>query len=124
MGHLRGSAVLASGFHAPQRGSIDELRDALIVVGDDGAIVTVLRPGEVGYDERKGAHQTAGTLMILPKGSYLLPGLVDLHLHAPQYPQLGSALDVPLEVWLHKYTFPLEARYADTAFARHNYRLL
>ncbi len=124
MDHLRGSAILASGFHAPQRGSIDELRDVLIVVGDDGAIVMVLRPGEAGYDERKSAHRAAGTLMTLPKGSYLLPGLVDLHVHAPQYPQLGSALDVPLEVWLHKYTFPLEARYADTALARRNYRLL
>ncbi len=45
-------------------------------------------------------------------------------MHAPQYPQLGSALDVPLEIWLQKYTFPLEARYEDMAFARHSYGLL
>ena len=63
-------------------------------------------------------------LVTLPEGCYLLPGFVDLHIHAPQYPQLGSALDVPLEVWLQKYTFPLEARYADAAFARKSYRML
>jgi guanine deaminase len=124
MDHLRGKALLAAGFHMPERGHVEQLQNALIVIGDDGAIITVLRPGENGYAEQKSAHRAAGTLVTLPEGSYLLPGFVDLHVHAPQYPQLGSALDVPLEVWLHKYTFPLEARYADTAFARQTYRLL
>ena len=32
----------------------------------------------------------------LEPGQFLLPGLVDLHIHAPQWPQLGKALDVPL----------------------------
>jgi guanine deaminase len=54
----------------------------------------------------------------------MLPGFVDLHIHAPQYPQLGQALDEPLEVWLGKYTFPLEARYADLDFARPRYDAL
>jgi guanine deaminase len=60
----------------------------------------------------------------VPDGCYVLPGLVDLHVHAPQYPQLGKALDRPLEVWLQEYTFPLEARYADPAFARYAYEVL
>jgi guanine deaminase len=30
---------------------------------------------------------------------------------------MGKALDVPLEVWLQKYTFPLEAKFADLDFA-------
>jgi len=46
-----------------------------------------------------------------------LPGMVDLHVHAPQWPQSGKALDVPLETWLQEYTFPLEARYGDAGFA-------
>lgn len=121
MTDLKGKALLASGFHAPERGSIDVLRDALITIGADGVIASVLRPGDEAYDEAVSAAAGAGALVTLPKGSYLLPGLVDLHVHAPQYPQLGQALDVPLEVWLHKYTFPLEARYADAAFARRNY---
>ncbi|AZO05733.1 MULTISPECIES: guanine deaminase [unclassified Mesorhizobium] len=124
MTDLKGKTLLASGFHAPERGSIDELRDALIAVREDGVIASVLRPGDEAYEAAVGAAARAGTLVRLPKGHYLLPGLVDLHVHAPQYPQLGQALDVPLEVWLHKYTFPLEARYADVAFARRNYGLL
>ncbi|MFN8632092.1 MAG: amidohydrolase family protein [Chloroflexota bacterium] len=56
--------------------------------------------------------------MAAPAGSVLLPGFVDLHVHAPQWPQLGTGLDLPLERWLFEYTFPLEARFADLAFAR------
>jgi guanine deaminase len=124
MDHLRGKAVIASGFHTKRRGDIDFFQNALISIGSDGAILSMLRPHDQDYAEQKQKHTSEGTLTSLPEGSYLLPGFVDLHIHAPQYPQLGSALDVPLEVWLQKYTFPLEARYADTAFARKSYRLL
>jgi guanine deaminase len=124
MDHLRGGAIIATGFHSARRGEIDFFQSALISIGDDGAILSVLRPHQPDYAEQKERHAAAGRLVTLPEGSYLLPGFVDLHIHAPQYPQLGSALDVPLEVWLQKYTFPLEARYADAAFARKNYRLL
>jgi guanine deaminase len=37
---------------------------------------------------------------------------------------MGKALDVPLEVWLQKYTFPLEAKYADLEFARNAFESL
>jgi guanine deaminase len=124
MDHLHGKAIIASGFHTTRRGEIDFFQKALISLGDDGAILSVLRPRDKDYNEQKQRREAAGQLVALPGGSYLLPGFVDLHIHAPQYPQLGSALDVPLEVWLQKYTFPLEARYADTAFARKSYRLL
>lgn len=51
-----------------------------------------------------------------------LPGFVDLHVHAPQWPQAGIALDEPLNVWLDECTFPLEAKYADPAFAKAVYQ--
>lgn len=121
---LRGRTLLASGFHAPLRGAIETLDDTLIAIGDDGMIVSVTRPGDPGYDEAKREASRAGRLATLPAGTVLLPGFVDLHIHAPQYAQLGRGLDVPLEVWLHRYTFPLEARYADLAFAARVYRRL
>jgi guanine deaminase len=124
MTDLKGKALFASGFHAPERGKVEELRDALISIDPGGVIASVLRPEDKAYQASLNAARQTNTLVVLPKSHYLLPGLVDLHVHAPQYPQLGQALDVPLEVWLHKYTFPLEARYADIAFARRNYRLL
>ena len=60
----------------------------------------------------------------IQKGSYLLPGFTDLHIHAPQWPQAGLALDKPLNEWLNTYTFPLEAKFKDLTFAKKVYKSL
>lgn len=106
---LRGKRVRGTFVHAPARGAIEVLDDAVITVGPDGTIAGV---------------GTGEADVVLPAGTIVLPGFVDTHIHAPQYPQLGQALDVPLEVWLGKYTFPLEAQYADLDFARPRYAAL
>jgi guanine deaminase len=124
MDHLRGKAVVASGFHITKRGAVDAFENTLICIGQDGSIISVLHTTDGDYDKQTQRHKAAGTLLTLPAACYLLPGFVDLHIHAPQYPQLGGALDVPLEVWLQQHTFPLEARYSDAAFARRSYGLL
>jgi guanine deaminase len=121
---LRNKTICASGFHAPVRGEIDVLEDVLIDVTPDGTIGAVHRHSDPNYRVIRETREMSGQLITLPQGSYLIPGFVDCHVHAPQYPQLGSALDVPLEVWLQKHTFPLEARYEDLAFARRSYGLL
>jgi guanine deaminase len=110
-------AYLATLLHTPLRGRVELLRDTLVVAGDDGEIVSVQAAQEPGVDALIRRFAAAGTLVTLREGQYLLPGLVDLHVHAPQWPQLGLALDLPLEEWLQTHTFPLEARYADTNFA-------
>ena len=48
----------------------------------------------------------------------IIPAFSDLHVHAPQYPQRGIAMDALLYDWLHGYTFPLESKYADPEFAK------
>ncbi len=111
---LRARAIRGTFVHAPERGAVEVLEDAVIFVGGAGRIERIAPAGE-GVPE--GALE-------LPKGQIVIPGFVDLHVHAPQYPQLGLALDEPLEVWLGKYTFPLEARYADLDFAREAYGTL
>jgi guanine deaminase len=110
--------------HAPERGRLEMLRDALIVAGVDGKI-SALHHRESADHAAAAAHfAAAGQLMTLGAGRFLLPGLVDLHVHAPQWPQLGKALDLPLEDWLQKYTYPLEARYTDVIFAQGAYESL
>ena len=54
----------------------------------------------------------------------ILQSFADLHLHAPQYPMLGTGMDLPLLDWLNTYTFPVEARFADPDYARETYRKL
>lgn len=119
---LRGGGIIGTFFHAPTRERLEVLEDVLIEIDDRGAIMRVL---PANAPERAATEAELGDrLMRLEAGQFGLPGFVDLHIHAPQYPQLGLALDEPLEVWLGKYTFPLEARYADLDFAQTHYSAL
>ncbi|HQT66156.1 MAG: guanine deaminase [Rhodospirillales bacterium 20-60-12] len=116
--NLHNKAVRGNLIHAPVCGQIEALLDALILIDEAGVIAEVLP----GCPPRLCADYAArGALVTLRPGQYLLPGLVDLHVHAPQFPQLGKALDLPLDRWLMEHTFPLEARYEDVGFAAEIY---
>ncbi|MDD3795530.1 MAG: amidohydrolase family protein [Lachnospiraceae bacterium] len=51
----------------------------------------------------------------------IIPGLTDLHVHAPQYTVCGFAMDLELMPWLNACIFPEEAKYADPGYAREAY---
>ena len=51
----------------------------------------------------------------------ILPGLVDLHIHAPQYAFRGTGMDRELLEWLNERAFPEEARYKDLEYAAEAY---
>ena len=53
----------------------------------------------------------------------ILPGLVDLHVHASQYAYRGLGMDMELLDWLEENAFPEEARFADPAYAAAAYRV-
>ena len=117
-------AVRGTLIHAPAAGDIEVLENALIAVDDRGQIPAVTSPGQPDHGKLEQTVRDACKLEELSPKEYLLPGLVDTHIHAPQWPQLGKALDRPLDEWLQKYTFPLEARYADLDFAQRVYESL
>lgn len=56
--------------------------------------------------------------------SLVIPGFVDLHLHAPQFANLGLGLDKELMPWLEAYTFPEEKKYSDLVYAKKVYAAL
>ena len=56
-------------------------------------------------------------------GKLIIPGLVDLHIHAPQYAFRGMGMDLELMDWLNQQTFPEEAKYADLAYADRAYTI-
>ena len=58
------------------------------------------------------------------RGKLILPGLVDLHMHAPQYTYRALGMDRELIDWLNTYTFPEEARYSDLDYARATYGIV
>ncbi len=118
MHDLKNKAILGTVIHCPKRGEIEFSENALVIIDDEGKIVDHLKNDAVNHAQTKNKFKDVGALFELLDHQYLLPGFTDLHIHAPQWPQLGKALDVPLEVWLQKYTFPLEAKYEDEVFAR------
>lgn len=98
--------VRATIVQTPSPDRLDVLTDQVITVGDDGAVETV-----------RAAAPDETAAVVLDDETVLVPGLIDTHLHAPQWPQLGTGLDLPLERWLFERTFPLEARFADVEYA-------
>ena len=53
--------------------------------------------------------------------SLIFPGMVDLHVHAPQYAFRGMCMDLELMDWLNRYTFPEEEKYEDLEYAEKAY---
>lgn len=53
----------------------------------------------------------------------IIPGLVDLHIHAPQYAFRGLGMDLELLEWLNTHTFPEEAKYKDMEYAKKVYSI-
>lgn len=51
----------------------------------------------------------------------IIPGLVDLHVHAPQFAFRGTGMDLELMDWLNTYAFPEESHYSDESYAQKAY---
>jgi len=55
------------------------------------------------------------------KDKLIIPGMNDLHCHAPQFRNVGIAMDKELLPWLNDYTFPEESKYNDINYAQKMY---
>lgn len=53
----------------------------------------------------------------------IIPGMIDLHVHAPQYAFRGMCMDLELMDWLNNYTFPEEEKYEDLEYAKKAYSM-
>ncbi len=100
------TTYLATIMQTAERHRLDVLRNVRVDVDDTGSISSI---------ETVGPDAVAD--VVFPSTTVLIPGLVDTHIHAPQWPQLGTGLDLPLETWLFEHTFPLEAKLTDPDFA-------
>ena len=115
---VRGRFVHAN---ARRAGLIEFVEDGLIVV-EDGAIIAVAKDA----DQIKAvlAEHRPQDVVELAETEFLAPGMVDCHVHAPQYAYSGTATDKPLMEWLQHYTFPAEKRCVDVDYAKTLYSAL
>ena len=99
---------------APALGTL-EIHDPGYLVTEDGVVTGIFD----ALPERYAAAPVEDFGNCLITQSF-----TDLHLHAPQYPMLGTGMDLPLLDWLNSHAFPAEARFADEDYAREMYRRL
>lgn len=90
---------------------LDYIPDGALGVNEVGTITFV--------GTRNDALSTFPNAQIISfgEGTMLLPGLVDTHVHLPQYEAAAIGTGELLD-WLNTYIFPLEARFADDSYAR------
>lgn len=108
--------------HTPNPGELQVLENTLVHVDATGTITAILNCKDEQFKPTLELAREHRALTSAGTNQLFIPGMIDLHIHAPQWPQLGKALQLPLEQWLQQYTFPLEARYSDIHFADRVYR--
>ncbi len=86
---------------SPERGRIRGVRDGAIIV-EDGRIA-LAGP----FDEVRRAPEAQGLHFFHSPEAVIIPGLVDVHAHLPQYPAVARAEEALLP-WLQRHIFPLE----------------
>lgn len=99
---------------APSLGQLSWLKDGYIVT-EDGVIKGVFAKLPEMYAAAE--VEDYGDCVVTPSFS-------DLHLHAPQYPMVGTGMDLQLIDWLNAYAFPTEALFRDADYARAQYKKL
>lgn len=99
--------------HVPQAGKLAALPNGYLLI-ENGVVVDTC--DSVPEDWVTARFRNYGS-------SLLLPGLTDLHIHAPQYGFRSLGLDMKLLEWLDSYAFPEEARYADNGYAAYAYSI-
>lgn len=57
------------------------------------------------------------------EGKLIVPGLIDLHLHAPQNAFRGTAMDLELIDWLNENAFKEEEKFSEIDYAKKSYAL-
>jgi guanine deaminase len=90
-------------------------RDALIEVDGDGRLTRV-QPWTPEARAEAEAGRDQPVVDVRPM--VVLPGLVDLHLHLPQFPSAGLGAGLDLLTWLERHIFPLERAFDAEAAAQ------
>lgn len=115
-------AIQGNAFYCIDFNKTKYVNKGIFCVNNEGYIEEVYEEWHKDYDLIRSKYLKSGKLRILSDLEVMLPGFVDLHIHASQWPQAGTALDRPLETWLGEYTFPLESKFKDLEFANEVYR--
>ncbi|KAL4863217.1 hypothetical protein BDV12DRAFT_177789 [Aspergillus spectabilis] len=100
--------------HSRDPETLEFLEDATLIITDGHITAFYKSPDQLPSDH---AFPPNASVHRLPPGEFLIPGFVDTHNHAPQWPMRGLGQGLHILDWLSEVTFPVEARFADPAYA-------
>jgi guanine deaminase len=112
-------AIKGALVHSLSFGHVQVIDNGAIVYDSNGVIQSVFDFSVAGAAEQ---FSSLAPETIDYSGKIICPGFVDAHCHAPQYLFTGTGVDIPLIEWLGKFTFPSEAKFEDSTFARLVYK--
>ncbi len=94
--------------YTPTPQAFSTIENGYIAVDDKGLVIEVSKERPASYPD----------IPVTDFGDALLiPAMNDMHVHAPQYRNMGIAMDKELLPWLNQYTFPEESRFKDIDYA-------
>lgn len=93
-------------------GGVRHEPDAIVEVDAAGRIAAISPAADVGE------RATDAPPLVDLRPWVLLPGMVDLHAHLPQFPNAGVGAGLDLLTWLERYIFPLERGFDEVTAAR------
>lgn len=102
---IRGQTLTFGAVHTDWRHE----QKGVVVAGDDGSILWTGPAALLPQSFRAAPADDYGDCIVIP-------GLIDAHIHFPQYRMLAAPGKDLLD-WLTRFTFPEESRYADGAYA-------
>ena len=110
--------------HSKSLHDLEILPDAALGVTSDGTISFLdkqARSAEEAATTYTHLGFSTATLHTLTPLQFLFPGLVDTHMHAPQWPNLAIGMEGENLEWRENFTDPLEVKYSDVEMAREVY---
>ncbi|XP_025269121.1 guanine deaminase [Camponotus floridanus] len=96
--------------HADENGEVIFKKWVAILV-EDGKIIDVMENPTTDRQKIDDFH--ADQVNNLSPGQFIIPGFIDCHIHAVQFPNLGLGYEKTLLDWLETYTYPLEKQFTD-----------
>jgi guanine deaminase len=108
---IRGAFLdfIADPFYGDEAASVRYIPDGLLVIAEG----KIFELGDYDSLQRKYTNLP----IIDYTGKLIMPGMIDTHIHYPQYEMIASYGEQLLE-WLNKYTFPTEAKFRDKTYAQ------
>lgn len=97
------------------------IRNGTILTMDAGLSIypehdLIISDGRICAIEPHGKHEWQAQQSLDAQHCILMPGMINTHSHLPMSWFRGLADDLPLDIWLNQYIWPLEARLLSKSF--------